>query len=625
MICDKCGFEHNSRSECPKCGARVVFVNEDYLRRKKQWEEAQKSGKEEGSLPPGIMYSTREDYDRRHGLDTVTIDNERERHERHTKKGGPETAGLSSAVVQEHILKAVSAVAGFFREHNFFKRFKRKHGNNNPVIRELKFDDQPENLDNSKLVVSHRIFKDKRPKFLIIGGVVIAAAVIAVTAFNIIKNTDRSRVFYFDGKYGYYSDNADEPLFGNIGGAVTFTEIAENTFLAYDSAGLYICRDGKSITIGTDKPVPVAYNDALSIVIFVSDGETIVTDGENTAILDIDMEQGYTGACAVSDNGKYFVLTTCSASDDFSSGEYTMYFGEYGGELQQVVRDYNDKDIVRVDNDGNVLYLDMATADYGIINGRSLVEYGKENTRVVAEGISEYRIIGEYMYYLTGEDKLYAVNTDNVGAPMLIDSQVVELSDNAVSDEDILLYRSDNGYFAGENNGEITALFASKDAVADVYYTGGSYLYYSYMNELYFVAQTGASAVGEKLFGLKESDSVIFYSGDECFIALDTDGNLHRLAGDNSDDILANGADRLISVENYNGFMYTAGMELFVIKDTGKKPEKAGEIPDGVSKAVYSRKYFYCINDKNILYKMGRNGKDVENLGYAVYLTVTVR
>ena len=43
MICDKCGFEHNSKSVCPKCGARVVFVNEDYLRRKKEWEEAQKN------------------------------------------------------------------------------------------------------------------------------------------------------------------------------------------------------------------------------------------------------------------------------------------------------------------------------------------------------------------------------------------------------------------------------------------------------------------------------------------------------------------------------------------------------------------------------------------------------
>ena len=33
--CDKCGCEHNSRTMCPKCGAPVVIVNEDYLLRRK--------------------------------------------------------------------------------------------------------------------------------------------------------------------------------------------------------------------------------------------------------------------------------------------------------------------------------------------------------------------------------------------------------------------------------------------------------------------------------------------------------------------------------------------------------------------------------------------------------------
>ena len=41
--CDKCGCEHNSRTVCPKCGAPVVIVNEDYLLRRQQWEEQQKN------------------------------------------------------------------------------------------------------------------------------------------------------------------------------------------------------------------------------------------------------------------------------------------------------------------------------------------------------------------------------------------------------------------------------------------------------------------------------------------------------------------------------------------------------------------------------------------------------
>ena len=90
MICDKCGFEHNSKSVCPKCGARVIYVNEDYLRRKEEWEKAQKASTA-GALPPGIMHSTREEHDREKGRDTVVS---RESYGRQsTQKGGSETAG----------------------------------------------------------------------------------------------------------------------------------------------------------------------------------------------------------------------------------------------------------------------------------------------------------------------------------------------------------------------------------------------------------------------------------------------------------------------------------------------------------------------------------------------------
>ena len=41
--CDKCGCEHTSRTVCPKCGAPVIIVNEDYLLRRQRWEEQQKN------------------------------------------------------------------------------------------------------------------------------------------------------------------------------------------------------------------------------------------------------------------------------------------------------------------------------------------------------------------------------------------------------------------------------------------------------------------------------------------------------------------------------------------------------------------------------------------------------
>lgn len=39
MKCDKCGCEYTEGRNCPKCGALSIFLNEDYIERKKKWEE----------------------------------------------------------------------------------------------------------------------------------------------------------------------------------------------------------------------------------------------------------------------------------------------------------------------------------------------------------------------------------------------------------------------------------------------------------------------------------------------------------------------------------------------------------------------------------------------------------
>ena len=42
MKCYKCGYEFDNGNSCPKCGANAIVVNEDYLRRKKEYEESGK-------------------------------------------------------------------------------------------------------------------------------------------------------------------------------------------------------------------------------------------------------------------------------------------------------------------------------------------------------------------------------------------------------------------------------------------------------------------------------------------------------------------------------------------------------------------------------------------------------
>lgn len=619
MICDKCGFEHNSRSVCPKCGARVVYVNEDYLRRKKEWEEAQKSGGDGNALPPGIMHSTREEYDRRHGRDRITAESGQYGH--NDKKGGPETAGLSLDVIRERLQKAAGALSAFFRRNGFLKKLGRKRGRDNPVIRELKFEDEP---DNPEVVAASAERKPERNirRIVIIAAAAVIAAVAAVVIVNAVRNADRSTVFYYDGKYGYY-DGSDEPLFGNVSGETVFAETGENTFLAYDEGALYICRDGENVQVSAQNPVPVAYNDSLSLVIFTSDGKTMVTDGENTGELDIDIGQGYTHACKVSGNGKYYILTVCSASDDFSPGVYTMYFGDKDGSPEQIASDYNDKEIIKAGDDGSVIYLDMATADYGIINGRNLVEYREGSTTVIAEGISQYRLAGDYIYYITSDGRLYMADTDNVGEPVFIDDETVEFADNLTSvDGGGVIYRKDGGYYAAAYDGGIQALFAADDAVSGIYFTGGNFLYYTYMNAIYSVEKTGAAAEGNRLFELDDTGTVVFYAEESCLAAIASDGTLHILRKGSEDKVVADNAESLVSVDNYEGIMYTSGGELYVLGDEDKSPDSLCGITGGIIRAVYSRKYFYFINDQNILYKISVNGKNNENLGYASYLSV---
>ena len=98
MKCDKCGFEHNNRNACPKCGARVIFVNEDYARRRKEWEEANRNGKQ-SNIPPGIMYSTKEEHDMKHGRDRIV----------NIKEEGPDS-GLSFVALKDKIIKAIATV-----------------------------------------------------------------------------------------------------------------------------------------------------------------------------------------------------------------------------------------------------------------------------------------------------------------------------------------------------------------------------------------------------------------------------------------------------------------------------------------------------------------------------------
>lgn len=604
MICDKCGFEHNSKSVCPKCGARVIYVNEDYLRRKEEWEKAQKAGTA-GALPPGIMHSTREEHDREKGRDTVVS---RESYGRqNTQKGGSETAGLSFDVVRNVIIKAVAGVIVFFKKH--FGRRKPAE-----VIRELKFDDGKETLDTSKLVVSHKIFKDKLRPVFITAAAVVFAAVAAVVIINVIRNIDHSRVFYYDGKYAYLSDDTDNALWGSTDGDMTIASAGDSAVIGYDSDGIYMYSSGRKYTVQASISSVAAYNEQLTGVIYTtSDGGVFYTDGKDSLKIDIDVAQGFTHACKVSDNGKYYVLTTSGESDDFSSGESSFYIGDSDGNLTLISRDNNDKDVLRVYDDGSVVYIDMETGDYGIVNSRKIMRYADDSVTQITDGLSKYRTSGDEIYYLTTDGKICMTEMNQNGSVTALDFEVQDLSDNLAGTEKGIIYRKDDGYYYAGADSEPIRINKCKDDADCIWYEENIINSYICAGEFYSAGGTSDKA----LFEINDPGKAVYSAESGYIAAVSSDGNLHIVSGSSDRDTAA--ADSVSEIANHKGVIYTKDDTAYLLLKPDGRPKKLADISGGVVSAFYSGRRYYIVNDKNILYNVKQNGRVSENAGYVSF------
>lgn len=604
MICDKCGFEHNSKSVCPKCGARVIYVNEDYLRRKEEWEKAQKAGTA-GALPPGIMHSTREEHDREKGRDTVVS---RESYGRqNTQKGGSETAGLSFDVVRSVIIKAVAGVIVFFKKH--FGRRKPAE-----VIRELKFDDGKETLDTSKLVVSHKIFKDKLRPVFITAAAVVFAAVAAVVIINVIRNIDHSRVFYYDGKYAYLSDDTDNALWGSTDGDMTIASAGDSAVIGYDSDGIYMYSSGRKYTVQASISSVAAYNEQLTGVIYTtSDGGVFYTDGKDSLKIDIDVAQGFTHACKVSDNGKYYVLTTSGESDDFSSGESSFYIGDSDGNLTLISRDNNDKDVLRVYDDGSVVYIDMETGDYGIVNSRKIMRYADDSVTQITDGLSKYRTSGDEIYYLTTDGKICMTEMNQNGPVTALDFEVQDLSDNLAGTGKGIIYRKDDGYYYAGAGSEAIRINKCKDDADCIWYEENIINSYICDGEFYSAGGTSDKA----LFEINDPGKAVYSAESGYIAAVSSDGNLHIVSGSSDRDTAA--ADSVSEIANHKGVIYTKDNTAYLLLKPDGRPKKLADISGGVVSAFYSGRRYYIVNDKNILYNVKQNGRVSENAGYVLF------
>ena len=109
------------------------------------------------------------------------------------------------------------------------------------------------------LVLSHKVFKDHKKKFIIGGlAIVLIAVAVPVTVYN-IKRMDRSDVVFFDGtKIASVKNPASSLL--EIADYKEIYEVNDRDFLITREKGFVICRNGSVSEIACDNPVYITAN-----------------------------------------------------------------------------------------------------------------------------------------------------------------------------------------------------------------------------------------------------------------------------------------------------------------------------------------------------------------------------
>lgn len=593
MKCDKCGFEHNNRNACPKCGARVIFVNEDYARRRKEWEEANRNGKQ-SNIPPGIMYSTKEEHDMKRGRDGIV----------NVKEEGSDS-GLSFVALKDRIIKAIAAVIVKIN-----KRKERKKKMAEPEFA------GKETLDTSKLVLSHKVFKDHKKKFIIGGiAVVLIAVAVPVTVYN-IKRMDRSDVIFFDGSKIANVKNPSSPLL-EIADYKEIYKVNDRDFLITREAGFIICRNGKVTEIACDDPVYITANRDLSAVIFLSNDKIYIYDGgiTDTGIQAADISKD---GCMISDDGSVYAVTTMVSDADNS--EYSLFYGAKDG-AKKIFSDDRQKVMIDVNDDGTMLYLDMGNAEYGIVNDRALTYYNGTAAEKIADDVMDYR-------YLDSQDLIYYTDRDGNlftyydGTAKKVDNDVDSFCDNAL-DGDNVYYLKENGcYLADKDIDYTTPLFRTTLSDITLYYdTDNNYAYITDSGSLYFVGSISSGASAAKVCEKNYGEEPVF-TGKDMYI-VDTEGNLLKLYSGNR--IVDTGVSSLTAVINSDAVGYVKNGDCYIRQSNNNKVRKISQenIFLQWDKIIYSEKNYYFVTKENLLYEVSKKN-DYKTIGETVKICIFV-
>ena len=566
MKCDKCGFEHNSRSECPKCGQRVVYVNEEYQKRREEWERTHKDNMEQNASElPFIMHSTREDYDRRHGKDRATnLDDD---------YAVKDKKDMSFSLIFQRF---ISAILSFFSNIN--KKRKKKTS---------------EKIDESgnKNTVFKKRYTGKKKIISVIAAcaVLLVMAIVAVLIVN--SNKDRSHVAYFDGNIMHFSDGSH---IDNLGNSVV-TRAANDAYLFTGDSSIIRCVSNKVETIPVENASLMAFSMDLSRVMYQTDEGVFITDFESTKKLIEFDKSGADTSCILSDNGNYGAFTICMDSDDFSMGEYITYYVDRDMNAIEIMRDFNSKELIKIDDDGRLIYTDMTTAAYGIVNARQLKSYKDGTTAVLVENFENYHIYGDKFCYIDKAENLYCFDIVS-GTGRQLDMDVTAFLDNEL-DSEMIVYVKTKGIYAYLE--DKTRFLSSCQGDFKVFYSSSKDIFACLKNgKLY-------NKKGELICAVNSEKDVLDMT--DAFVILDKEGNLFKYDMIRAD--IEKNVSFVTAIENSNAIAYGIGDKIYIFRADKENSEVLVNMNEGCKKLIYSGKKYYYLTGDDTLYKISKKNK----------------
>lgn len=642
--CDKCGCEHNSRTVCPKCGAPVVIVNEDYLLRRQQWEEQQKNN---------LRY-------RKKGEDRGSSDIGRHNDSGRKKADDSLPAESGQTDIKDRILGFKNSVLSKLRDKRAADDEKRRKREKERNANELK--------DNRR----EQGIRQKRRRILAAVSVAAGAAVVVVGIFagvDIYRSIDRSDLRYFDGhrlisvndgvlldldrdgstysllaytpglnaallkeenEYIYGTGNADNIDNSQTAGAADGGGNTQNAGGAGGIDDTHNSVDGYSTQDG-------GHQEKAALIGWYEGSETAL-------ISDIgDITDEY----AFSQSGRYLAYVLYSEPDErYSLAIYDLLKGS--GTVYDTGRRVK---IVAVADGGRVLFDELETGDYSTVVGTDLYVADLSEKLLIAYSVNEtsYDERNDEAVF-TQDDRLYVCGISQAVLDkyddIISDREHIYVNEGVISvADDILgnaiLYITESGLWVYEN-GYSYRMVGDVDTADEFYYCGKWELIYRRKDKLYYakqdmdkVKEAAKSADGETPLDMQEAlDSVqpakasVVLENISGGLVSAEDGTIWCIAGDgglfNSADANAavdDGVTDCIRLEGAAGCAYTKdGKLITVYGKAGRNKTVIDNVRINAASGfsvISSQKSLYYVDSSSVLWKIDKNGKKMESLGFA--------